>query len=176
MPDEEALKRARRQKRELRRLAEPGIERGDEEIRRGDEEIRRGDEEIRRGDEEIRRGDEEIRRGDEEIRRGALQDFGGRDGAAADIFQRAIDLGGHLIVAFVAPVSAPSRSRRRLVRGPSSPQAVAAAADAELAELRLLLTRKRMQLAHALQTGMTNAADTAALTGQQKPWSVTTKE
>ncbi len=162
MPDDEALRRARRQKMELRRLAEPGIERGDEEIRRGDE--------------EIRRGDEEIRRGDEEIRRGALQDFGGRDRAAADIFQRAIDLGGHLIVAFVAPVSAPSRSRRRPVSGPSSPQAVAAAADAELAEIRVLLTQKRMQIAHALQTRMTAAADAAASTGPQKPWSATAKE
>ena len=180
MPDDEALKRARRQKMALRmalrRLAEPGIERGDEEIRRGDEEIRRGDEEIRRGDEEIRRGDEEIRRGDEEIRRGALQDFGGRDRAAADIFQRAIDLGGHLIVAFVAPVSAPSRSRRRPVSGPSSLQALAAAADAELDELRLMLAQKRMQFAHALQTRLTAAADAAASTGPQKPWSATAKE
>ena len=135
----------------MRRLAEPGIERGDEEIRRGDE--------------EIRRGDEEIRRGDEEIRRGALQRFGGKDRPAADILQRAIDLGGHRIVAFVAPVGAPSRSPCRPVRGPSSFQALAAAADAELAELRLVLAQRRMQFAHALQTRMTAAADAAVSSG-----------
>jgi hypothetical protein len=162
MPDDEALRRARRQKMAWRRLAEPGIERGDEEIRRGDE--------------EIRRGDEEIRRGDEEIRRGALQREGGVNRLAADIFQRATDLGGHLIVAFVAPVSAPSRSRFRPVSGPSSPQAVAAAADAELAEIRVLLTQKRMQIAHASQARMAGAGDAAASAGQQEPWSATEKE
>ncbi len=147
MPDDEALRRARRQKMELRRLAEPGIERGDEEIRRGDEEIRRGDEEIRRR-----------RRGDPARSVPALRR---EESAAADIFQRATDLGGHLIVAFVAPVGAPSRSRCRPVSGPSSLQALAAAADAELAEIRMLLAQKRMQFAHALQTRTAGAVDAA---------------
>ncbi len=161
MPDDEALRRARRQKMELRRLAEPGIERGDEEIRRGDE--------------EIRRGDEEIRRGDEEIRRGAFLPYG-RNRLAADIFQRATDLGGHLIVAFVAPVGSPSRSRCRPVRGPSSLQALAAAADAELAELRLVLAQRRMQFAHALQTRTIAVVGAAISTGQKPPRSATAKE
>ena len=162
MPDDEALRRARRQKMELRRLAEPGIERGDEEIRRGDEEIRRGDEEIRRGDEEIRRGERFC--------------IPGGIGWQRISFRGLPTSGDTFIVAFVAPVGSPSRSRCRPVRGPSSLQALAAAADAELAELRLVLAQRRMQFAHALQTRTITAVGAAISTGQKPPRSATAKE
>jgi hypothetical protein len=162
MPDDEALRRARRQKMALRRLAEPGIERGGDEVDRGGDEVDRGGDEVDRGGDEVDRGRRLFASGPSRV--------------AADIFERAINLGGHLIVAFVAPVSAPSRSRRRPGSGFSSPQAVAAAADAELAELRLVLTRKRMQLAHASQTRMADDAAAGTTAGPHEPWSATTKE
>jgi len=109
------------------------------EAERGDYDADRGDYDADRGDYDADRGDYDADRGDYDADRG-----GGRGGApggaqanrvAADIFQRASGLGGHLIVAFVAPVGASAASRPRARRRRSSSQAEAAAASAQVAAL-----------------------------------------
>jgi len=52
------------------------------------------------------------------------------DQTAADIFEMAAGLGGHLVVAFVAPISAASRSPRRASAVDSAADVLAAAARA----------------------------------------------
>jgi hypothetical protein len=76
-----------------------------------------------------------------------------RDGAdvgpqyvAADIFRKATALGGHLVVAFVAPVAATS-PRSRFGGGLRSPQH-----DAEVAAARALLRRLIEQVANPTET------------------------
>jgi hypothetical protein len=61
-----------------------------------------------------------------------------------DIFRRATELGGHLVVAFVAPVSASSRSSRpRPGVQFSSPESQAASAQAMVGQLIGEVVRKR---------------------------------
>jgi hypothetical protein len=99
----------------------------------------RGDYEPERGDYEPERGDYEPERGDYEPERGSLGP--GMAGArahqvATDIFRRAAGLGGHLVVAFVAPIGASATmSRPRVSTRASSSEAQAAAARAHVAEL-----------------------------------------
>jgi hypothetical protein len=119
----------RAQKRRFReaRLAE----RGDYDVDRGDYDVDRGDYDVDRGDYDVDRGDYDVDRGGA-LGRGAA----GACGVAADIFRRAAGLGGHLIVAVVAPIGASSPTlRRRSSPRTSSAAAEAAAANAHVAEL-----------------------------------------
>ena len=68
--------------------------------------------------------------------RGPYLDGSGPSNVAADIFRRAASLGGHLVIAFVAPVGAcDSRSRQGLRARPSRLEAEAAAAQLVLRRL-----------------------------------------
>jgi hypothetical protein len=105
---------------------------------RGYEELDRGYEEIDRGYEEIDRGYEEIDRGYEEIDRGGGLGFGRSarsSDAAVDLFRRAVGLGGHLKITFVAPIGASSPVSRR---APCRTRGMAPKADAsaEIARIR----------------------------------------
>jgi hypothetical protein len=116
---------------ERRRQAELGGERGREEPDRGREEPDRGREEPDRG--------------------GASNDFGPNQ-VALDIFRTTAGLGGHLIVAFVAPVAPSYRSSLAKPKGrlPSSDvEAQAAAARAVLAAF----TKKEVQKRKEARTG-----------------------
>jgi hypothetical protein len=131
--------RVRAQKRIFReaRLAE----RGDYDADRGDYDADRGDYDADRGDYDADRGDYDADRGDYDADRGGAFGVGGRAGArgnrvAVDIFNRAVGLGGHLVVAFVAPIGASSpMSRSRVRPRASSVETEAAAARAHVAEL-----------------------------------------
>jgi hypothetical protein len=71
----------------------------------------------------------------------------------SDIFRRATELGGHLVVAFVAPVSASSRtSRARTSIQFSSPALQAASAQTMVTELIGELTRQRIRAANGSKT------------------------
>jgi hypothetical protein len=73
---------------------------------------------LERGKEQLDRGKEQLDRGKEQLDRGKEQlDRGGPTQVAADIFQKAAALGGHLIVAFIAPVGA---SGRNVAQAPTS--------------------------------------------------------
>jgi hypothetical protein len=89
----------------------------------------------RRGDDDPLRGDDDPLRGDDDpLRGGGPGD--GPSAVAADIFGRAVGLGGHLIVAFVAPVGAISRGRqRRSVVRFFAPETVAEKAKAVVSQL-----------------------------------------
>jgi hypothetical protein len=87
---------------ELRRLAE----RGSDEYDRGSDEYDRGSDEYDRGSDEYDRGSDEYDRGGG-LGRGSLDQAPHR--VALDIFRQAASLGGHLVVAFVAPIGATSR-------------------------------------------------------------------
>jgi hypothetical protein len=109
------------------------------EAERGDYDADRGDYDADRGDYDADRGDYDADRGDYDADRGGGLDIG-RSGAqasrvATDIFRRAASIGGHLIVAFVAPVGATPAPRRRLRTRASSSEAQAAAAGVQVAAL-----------------------------------------
>jgi len=105
-------------------------------------EAERGDYDSDRGDYDSDRGDYDSDRGDYDSDRGVYtggEPFAGpRDAnrAVADIFRKTVGLGGHLIVAFVAPTGALSPTRGRRPRRPMfSAQSESAAANAHVAEL-----------------------------------------
>jgi len=113
MSDHAALRREKQLQFALARLAE-----------RSDATIERSDATIERSDATIERSDATIERG------GGPGGFGSND-AAGETFRRAASLGGHLVVAFIAPVSA-SNGRSHFAPGVrrSRSQADAAAAQA----------------------------------------------
>ena len=131
-------------RKQLRKFAEARqAERGDYEPERGDYEPERGDYEPERGDYEPERGDYEPERG---AGRGTLSGAFDPNLAAADIFRKAAGLGGHLIVAFVAPIGSSSpMPRRRSRRRASWSQSETAAASAHVAELIEQIGRNRSQ-------------------------------
>ena len=105
------------------------------EAERGDYDSDRGDYDSDRGDYDSDRGDYDSDRG---VYTGGEPFAGSRDAnrAVADIFRKTVGLGGHLIVAFVAPIGALSPTRGRRPRRPMfSAQSESAAANAHVAEL-----------------------------------------
>ena len=92
-------------------------ERGDYDPDRGDYDPDRGDYDPDRGDYDPDRGDYDPDRGDYDPDRGGGLGIGSASARASrvatDIFRRAASIGGHLIVAFVAPVGAAATSRAR---------------------------------------------------------------
>jgi hypothetical protein len=92
---------------------------------------------------------------------------------ATDIFRRATGLGGHLIVAFVAPVGVSSRNpRSRTVAGSFSPEAQAAEAKAELADFRALMRQRRNKAstAQSATSGSGYATERASSDVRQARW------
>jgi hypothetical protein len=119
------------------------------EAERGDYDPDRGDYDPDRGDYDPDRGDYDPDRGDYDPDRGA--GLGGAAGAqagrvATDIFRRASSIGGHLIVAFVAPISSSTTSRRRSRTRASASEAAAAAASTQLAALMEQLRQSRIKI------------------------------
>ena len=149
------------QKRRFReaRLAE----RGDYDADRGDYDADRGDYDADRGDYDADRGDYDADRGDYDADRGGALGAGGSASArgnrvAADIFRRAVGLGGHLVVAFVAPIGASSpTSRPRFRRRASSAGTEAAAARAHVAELREQIRQARTKIHQQRPLGSSDA-------------------
>ena len=140
----------REQQREFSRIRQ--AERGDYDADRGDYDADRGDYDADRGDYDADRGDYDADRGDYDADRGAALGLGRSGGAGdtnqalADIFRKAAGLGGHLVVAFVAPIGASSpMSRRRFRRRASSSVSEAAAARAHVAELAAQLMQTRVK-------------------------------
>ena len=155
---------------------------GDEAARR--EQQRRFAEarQAERGDYEPERGDYEPERGDYEPERGASPGLGRFEGAsnanhvAADIFRKAAALGGHLVVAFVAPIGASSSmSARRLRRRSSSSVSEGAAARAHVAalieQLMQARTKARQQGPVTSKTSTNDgvAGQTSAFSATQQP-------
>lgn len=123
-------------------------ERGDYDADRGDYDADRGDYDADRGDYDADRGDYDADRGDYDADRGGLGV--GAPGAhasrvASDIFRRAASIGGHLIVAFVAPINSSTASRRRSRTRASSSEAEAAAAGAQVAALMEQIRQSRIK-------------------------------
>lgn len=141
MSDHAALRREKQRQFAQSRLAE-----------RSDIAIERSDIAIERSDIAIERSDIAIERG------GGSNGFGSND-AAAETFRRAASLGGHLIVAFVAPVSA-SNGRSHCAPGVrrSRSQADLAAAQALVARLieqSRMAPGKRNASAPSMRAGFT---------------------
>jgi hypothetical protein len=164
MPDDAARKREA-QRLEKLRLAE----RGDYDADRGDYDADRGDYDADRGDYDADRGDYDADRGDYDADRGGA--FGGRGAgpagtnpAVADILRKAAGLGGHLIVALVAPVGT-SMPRRRAGRRTCATGAHGA--DVQVAELIEQLRQKRALMADELRT--TTQSSPAASADQSTP-------
>ena len=131
---------ARQQREQFARARE--AERGDYDSDRGDYDSDRGDYDSDRGDYDSDRGDYDSDRGDYDSDRGVYtggEPFAGpRDAnrVIADIFRKTVGLGGHLIVAFVAPIGSSSPAAgRRLRRRRFSAQSESAAANAHVSEL-----------------------------------------
>jgi len=132
----DAARKLEAQRLEKRRLAE-----------RGYDEIDRGYDEIDRGYDEIDRGYDEIDRGYDEMDRGGILGFGtsaGSSHAAVDLFRRAVGLGGHLKVTFVAPIGAATSIPRppHRTRG-ISPKATSATAQAQVAAVTEQIKQKK---------------------------------
>jgi hypothetical protein len=103
-------------------------ERGTTDVLRGTSDVLRGTTDVLRGTTDVLRGTTDVLRGTTDVLRGRGAD------AAADIFRAATGLGGHLIVAFVAPVSASSANTGCRPVDLTSPGAkLSAKADAVLA-------------------------------------------
>jgi len=105
---------------------------------RGYDEIDKGYDEIDKGYDEIDKGYDELDKGYDEIDRGSGIGFGASAGssrAAVDLFRRAVGLGGHLKITFVAPIGASSSVSRR---PPCRTRRMAPKADAsaEIARIR----------------------------------------
>jgi hypothetical protein len=120
----DAARRREQQRLERLRLAE----RGEGAVERGEGAVERGEGAVERGEGAVERGEGAVERGEGAVERGMILDDFGSKHVAADIFRRAAGLGGHLVVAFIAPVGASSpRSRLRPLRSsPSEAEAVAA--------------------------------------------------
>jgi len=108
-----------------------------------------------RGGEEIKRGGEEIKRGGEEIKRGGMVGDDDARYQAMDIFRRATNLGGHLVVAFVTPIGSP----RALFGGRTglkflTAQSEAVEANSVVNDFVELVKRRRLQLAQSMQPGL----------------------
>ena len=118
-----------------RNLLEPWkLDRGKEQLDRGKEQLDRGKEQRTRGKEQHTRGKEQIDRGKPQV------DQGGPTQVAADVFQRAAGLGGHLIVAFIAPVGASNQetaSSPADSSGPLDKESATAVADRLIAQAML---------------------------------------
>jgi hypothetical protein len=161
MNDEQEQKRvAQQQEFERKRLAERG---------RTDPE---------RGKTDPERGKTDPERGKTDPERGmGLGDFP-PERVAADIFRGAASLGGHLVVAFVAPVSASSRnSRSRPANGFSTAEGLAAAAQAEWADNLERIRQQRKKKAAAPQPETAGSDEAPARTARdtsKKPWSAGT--
>jgi hypothetical protein len=155
MSDDEARKLEYKRMFESRRLTEPGLERGGDELERGGDELERGGDELERGGDELERGGDELERG------GLSRDSPNQ--VAMDIFRSAANLGGHLVVAFVAPIGA-SRSRFRRRRGGrvASPASEAAKAKAVVAGLIGQVTQRRLAVSLAHQVPAPSAPTTPA--------------
>ena len=127
-------------------------ERGDYDSDRGDYDSDRGDYDSDRGDYDSDRGDYDSDRGDYDSDRGAyagrdpLAGARGANQAVADIFRNASGLGGHLVIAFIAPIgaSSPALRRRTRRRAPWS-ETETAAASAHVAELIEQIRQNRSQ-------------------------------
>jgi hypothetical protein len=132
-----------------------GLRRNELPVYRVIQAFRGGDEVLRGGDEVLRGGDEVLRGGDE-VLRGALQAQGSQNQAAADIFRRVTEMGGHLVVAFVTPVGA----------GPCRVTAAGGLRSAVVAEAQKELTAREKlgtTVAAAAHTPSQVAALTAAI-------------
>jgi hypothetical protein len=103
----------------------------------------RGDNVIERGDNVIERGDNVIERGDNVIERGGGPGGFCSNDVAAEAFRKAASLGGHLVVAFVAPVSA-SNGRSHFPLGVRRPRSLADTAAAQALVKRLIEQSTRM--------------------------------
>jgi hypothetical protein len=137
--------------------------------------LQRGRTILDRGRTILDRGRTILDRGRTILKRGAgVRHVTGED-AAADIFRRAASLGGHLVVAFVAPVSASSGSSRSLPDDDSSgAAALAAVAQEQLSDDPEGTTEQRKQKANApLQSATLGSNDAPARTGVEtsnKAW------
>ena len=136
MSDHAALRREKQLQFALSRLAE-----------RSDATLERSDATLERSDATLERSDATLERG------GSPGGFGSND-AAAETFRRAASLGGHLVVAFVAPVSA-SNGRSHFAPGVRRSRSQADAAAAQALVERLIEQSTRMGL------GKRNAATPA---------------
>ncbi len=80
------------------------------------------------------KGPKQADKGPKQADKGPKQaDKGGPDGVAEDVFRRVSELGGLLIVAFVAPVAASGQSSRN---GPSPREAALSAVAGEAEEVK----------------------------------------
>jgi hypothetical protein len=141
MADEAARREKQRSFAEARQA-----ERGDYDSDRGDYDSDRGDYDSDRGDYDSDRGDYDSDRG---VYAGGREPFAGARSAkqaVADIFRNASGLGGHLVIAFVAPIGASSPApRRRSRRRASWSETETAAASAHVAELIEQIRQNRSQ-------------------------------
>jgi|SRR5687767_14328582 len=111
---------------------------------RGRTDLSRGRTDLSRGRTDLSRGRTDLSRGRTDLSRGSGAGGVTPEGVATDIFRGAASLGGHLVVAFIAPVSPSSGGSRSLPDGDlSAAEALAAAAQAEWADLLELIREKR---------------------------------
>lgn len=111
-----------------RAFARKRDEKGRTDLLRGRTDLLRGRTDLLRGRTDLLRGRTDLTRGRTDLLRGAGH------AAATDIFRQAVGLGGHLIVKFVAPVSAsPGQPGFHPAAALSRADRLSADADAELA-------------------------------------------